>query len=195
MRNYKLILIALLIAIVLTLCVNFIFAEDEPVHEVTVTTMPETETESTTETTTVPVAEPVTSWENIPLEAELQTHIVELCNQYDIPPSVVFAMCWKESTYTADRIGDNGESYGIMQVQPKHHYERMVELNATDLLNPYQNTAVGIDYLAEQLERYDGDIYAAVVAYNRGSFNGTITDYAKSVMREAERIETIIMEV
>ena len=193
MRNYKLIFIALVIAIVLTLCVNFIFAEDEPVHEVTVTTMPEIET--TAEATTVPVTEPVTSWEDIPLEAELQTHIVELCTQYDISPSVVFAMCWKESNYNPSNIGDGGDSYGLMQVQPKHHYERMVELNATDLLNPYQNTVVGIDYLAEQLERYNGDIYAAVVAYNRGSFSGTVTEYAKSVMREAERIETIIMEV
>lgn len=196
--NYKLIFVAFVITLGLTLGIAFIPDEDAPVQEVTVTTMPESVTELTTESaTTVPVPEPpiIVSWEEIPLEAELQHHIVELCTQHDIPPAIVFAVCWRETKYTVNTIGDDGNSYGLMQVQPKWHYERMSELGATDLLNPYQNTAVGVDYLSELIERYNGNIYAAVVAYNRGSFNGTITEYAKSVMSEAERIETMIMEV
>ena len=110
---------------------------------------------------------PVTYNEEIPLDAELQLHIVNECEKANIRPEIVFAMIQRESSYKADAIGDNGDSYGLMQVQPKHHYARMLELNCTNLLDPKQNVTVGIDILAELINKDKGIVWA-LMAYNGG---------------------------
>jgi soluble lytic murein transglycosylase len=42
-----------------------------------------------------------------------------------------------------------------------------------DLYRPDVSVRFGIDYLAEQRDRYDGDIYAALAAYNAGQQNAS----------------------
>jgi soluble lytic murein transglycosylase-like protein len=64
----------------------------------------------------------------------------------------------------------------------------MQELGCTDLLDPYQNVIVAVDYLDEQINRYGGDLKKGLTAYNKGSYNGTITQYAKTVLAYAEKI-------
>ena len=44
----------------------------------------------------------------------------------------------------------------------------MKRLGCTDLLDPYENVTVGVDILAEKLERY-GDTEKALMVYNAGS--------------------------
>lgn len=126
--------------------------------------------------------QPQTYWESVPLDRPLQEYIAVTSRQYGIAPETILAMCYRESTYDPSNIGDGGESYGLMQVQPKWHSERMERLGVTDLLDPYQNVTVGIDYLCELLSRYDGDVAKALVGYNQGSFKGTVTEYAKDVL-------------
>lgn len=122
---------------------------------------------------------------NVPLDDDLQYYIIDQSQAHGIDPAIIFAMCYRESTYNANCIGDNCNSYGLMQIQPKWHGERMERLNCTDLLDPYDNITVGLDYLCELLSRYDGDMEKALVAYNQGSFKGTVTQYAKDVMEKA----------
>ena len=124
---------------------------------------------------------------DVPLDAELQLHIISESVKAGIDPAIIMAMAYKESSYRIDAIGDGGDSYGLLQVQPKHHYGRMQKLGCTDLLDPYQNVTVAVDYLAEQIDRY-GDLAKGLVAYNRGHYAGTITKYAKSVMAMAEEM-------
>lgn len=125
---------------------------------------------------------------DVPLAADLQNHVAITCEAHHIDPAVVVAMIWQESSFDANTIGDGGESFGLMQVQPKWHYQRMQALGCPDLLDPFQNVTVGVDYLAECLDRYDGDLAAALVAYNQGHFNGTVTDYALSVLDKAAEL-------
>lgn len=132
--------------------------------------------------------EVLTYWESIPLDAELQNYIVKQCDTYGIPPQIIMAMIDRESDYDIEDVGDGGNSFGLMQIQPRWHYQRMLKLDSTDLFNPYHNVTVGIDYLAEKLDKYDGDIAKALVAYNQGSYKGTVTAYAKAVLDNAERI-------
>lgn len=124
----------------------------------------------------------------VPLEAELQLHIIQTCEEYHIDPAIVMAMIWKESRYNPEAVGDGGNSLGLMQIQPYWHGGRMERLNCPDLLDPYQNVVVGIDYLAENTRRYDGDVAKALVAYNQGHFYETITDYALAVLDMAEEL-------
>lgn len=128
---------------------------------------------------------------DVPLDAELQLYIIEQAESHGIDPAVVVAMIWRESRYRADAIGDNGQSFGLMQVQPRWHYDRMERLGCPDLLDPYQNVTVGVDYLAEQLRRYDGDLAAAVTAYNRGHYAGEITGYAADVLAKAAELAVV----
>lgn len=130
------------------------------------------------------VAEPVelARLYDVPLDADLQQYVVEQAEAYGIDPAVVFAMAWRESRYHADAVGDDGKALGLLQIWPYWHSGRMERLGCTDLLDPYQNAAVGIDYLAECIERYDGDVAKGLTAYNCGSYSGTITDYALSVL-------------
>lgn len=136
---------------------------------------------------------PVTLYD-VPLSAALQLHIIQVAGFYHIDPAIIFAICYRESTYNPASIGDNGRSFGLMQIQPKWHSERMARLGCTDLLDPFQNVTVGIDYLAEQVDRYGGDISKALVAYNAGHYNGTITSYAVAVLAEADELRGVTYE-
>ena len=70
----------------------------------------------------------------------------------------------------------------------------MERLGCTDLLDPYQNVIVGADYLAEQVNRYGGDMGKALVAYNAGHYSGTITKYAQVILDVAEELRGTIYE-
>ena len=157
-------------------------ATTEASEPTTVVTEPTTE-----ETIAVTTTECVQVLYDVPLDASLQEHIVKQADKYGIDPAIVIAMAYKESTYNEKCIGDGGDSYGLLQVQPKWHYERMQKLNCTDLLDPYQNVTVAVDYLAEQIDRY-GDLAKGLTAYNAGHYNGTVTDYAKVVIALAEEV-------
>lgn len=145
----------------------------------------------------VPVqeAEPLTYWDEIPLEPDVQSYIVQLCEQREIDPAVVFAIIWRESRYDADAIGDNGNAVGLMQIHERWHSDRMASLGCENLSNPLQNVTVGIDYLDELIDREKG-LEWAVTAYNAGATGanrrGGTSEYARDVLAEAERIRLYV---
>lgn len=129
--------------------------------------------------------------EDIPLPVEFQTYINKVCKRYEIAPEIVFSMIAKESNYNYKEIGDNGDSEGLMQVQRQHHEERMKRLCSMDLLNPYQNVLVGVDYLAELLGYYDGNMAKALTAYNAGA-TGAYDNYFRYGIEASEYAEEVI---
>lgn len=157
----------------------------EAVTEPTETEPPVTEVTEPTET--VETEPPITLY-NVPLSEDLQLHIIETAEAHGIDPEIVFAMAYVESSFKTDCVGDSGDSLGLMQVQPYWHSGRMQRLGCTDLLDPFQNVTVAVDYLSEMLNRHDGDIAKALVSYNQGSYKGTITSYAKAVLATAEEV-------
>lgn len=126
---------------------------------------------------------------DVPLSHEVQDHIFTECEKHNIQPAIVVAMIQKESKFNTYALGDDGRSAGLMQVQAKWHLPKMIELECTDLFNPYQNITVGVDYLTELYNQYGGDYGKALTAYNSGHYSGTVTNYAKEIMNNAERIE------
>lgn len=132
---------------------------------------------------------------DIPLEKDLQDHIFDLCEKYEIDPVLIFAIAKRETQFNHTLMGDNGNSYGLMQVQPKWHQGRMDELGVTDLMNPYQNVEVAIDYLADLFE-YDKSLEWTLMAYNAGPTGanknekkGIVSEYVTIVKQYAEEIE------
>lgn len=105
---------------------------------------------------------------DVPLDYDLQVYIIQTCEELNIDAAVVMAMIFYESSYQADAIGDGGDSLGLMQIQERWHKERMERLDVTNLLHPYQNVTVGIDFLAELIDEYDGNVEKALICYNTG---------------------------
>lgn len=151
-----------------------------------------TEPETIVEETTIAVVESSTEssttlYYNVNLPTEVQDVIFAECEKYNIPPSIVIAMIERESQFIPNVVGDNGNSFGLMQIQPYWHSQRMAKLGCTDLLDPIQNVTVGIDFLGELYTRY-GDIGLALTAYNSGSANNGYSGYAIAVMARANEV-------
>jgi soluble lytic murein transglycosylase-like protein len=136
---------------------------------------------------------------DVPLDEELQLHILQTSEAHGIDPAVVIGVIWRESTYNAAAVGDNGNALGLMQIQPQWHQDRMDRLGCSNLLDPFQNVTVGVDILADLLDEYDGDISMALMAYNAGStgayrywFSQGIysNSYSEAVLSKAAELET-----
>ena len=131
---------------------------------------------------------------DVPLSDEIQRYIMNVCRYYEMDPALVLAVIEQESGYDETAVGDGGEAYGLMQVQVRWHLARMERLGVTDLLNPYENVAVGVDILAEKLDEGLGTGWA-LMAYNGGNQYanemkeaGRISDYAKGIIERAEEL-------
>lgn len=133
------------------------------------------------------------------LPEDIQIYTYEICKQYGIPTEIVFAIMQCESGFNSEAIGDNGQSFGYMQVMKKWHEERMEKLGVYDLKNPKGNILVAVDYLSELFQRY-GDMTSALMAYNCGPttaqklWNKGIwqTSYTEKVLKYAEVIRLAI---
>ena len=173
----------------------------EPTQSPTEATQPDTEATEPPETAqptepTIETEPPVILYP-IPLPEDLQLYIIEQAEPKGIDPVIVMAMIWKESKYNAFSVGDNGNSLGLMQIQPRWHSGLMEELGCTDLLDPHQNVTVGINILGSHLARYDGNVEMALVSYNAGATgaynnyfsNGVYSSkYSKAVLEKAEEL-------
>lgn len=165
----------------------------------------ETPTETPTENTTEPTTEELRIYYDIPdkykkrgsFPAEIQEYTYEICTRYDISYALVIAVIERESGYRCNALGDNGKSKGYMQVKENCHKERMDKLGCDNLLDPYQNILVGIDYLAYLIGKYE-TLEKALAAYNYGESGAYkhlwskgiyIYDYNKGIMQRMKEIE------
>lgn len=136
--------------------------------------------------------EPSRVYFDVPLDKDLQNHIMDICEERNIDPRVAFAMIKCESGFRAEATGDSGNSLGLMQIQPRWHYARMERLGCDNLLDPYQNVTVGLDLFGDLLKHY-GNVEHALMAYNGGGSYanemiaaGQISTYALRVIECAE---------
>lgn len=131
---------------------------------------------------------------DVPLDKDLQNHIMDICEERNIDPRVAFAMIKCESGFRAEATGDSGNSLGLMQIQPRWHYARMERLGCDNLLDPYQNVTVGLDLFGDLLKHY-GNVEHALMAYNGGGSYanemiaaGRVSTYAARVLECAESL-------
>ena len=129
----------------------------------------------------ITVVQPSVKLYAVPLNESLQTYIVEQSEAHGIDPAVIFGIIGKESQFDADALGDKGRSFGLMQIQARFHQERMDRLECCDMLDPYQNATVGIDFFAELLDKYDGNTEKALIAYNCGVTGANRNYFSKGI--------------
>ena len=114
---------------------------------------------------------------DVPLDGETQAFLRSACEEAGITYELALAVIRQETDFR-NIVGDNGDSIGYMQIQPRWHQERMERLGVTDLEDPYSNFRVGCDFLAELLSEYT--LEEALTAYNSGKPGKS--EYATSVM-------------
>lgn len=128
---------------------------------------------------------------------KMQIYTYCLCRQQGVSYPLIVAMIEQESGYRFDRVGDDGNSIGYMQIYESAHTDRMEKMGCTDLLNPFQNVRVGIDYMAELIKKY-GTIQDALAAYNYGEKGAReklwnkgvyLYEYNETILRRMKEIE------
>lgn len=134
------------------------------------------------------------NWGKLPEVVQVYTFC--LCRDYGVDYETILAMIETESGYKWDT--ESSVAYGYMQIVPEYHYDRMERLHVSDIRDPYGNIKVGIDYLAELLEKYDGDYEKALTAYKWGvtgadreyfSKGHDNSEYSEKVIKIADRIK------
>lgn len=127
----------------------------------------------------------------VPLEQDVQNHIVDLCDKYDIDPTLVFAVIEQESQYDTYAVNAEDNCFGLMQIQTCN----LIPYNLDKPFDPIENTRVGIQILAEHINKY-GEIEKALMAYHCGESGAiqlweqgiTSDDYTESVLEIRQRI-------
>lgn len=125
-----------------------------------------------------------------------QVYLWNLCRDVGVDYYTVLALIEYESGYRYYATGDNGRSKGLMQIQEKWHTGRMKALGVKDLYDPYSNMRVGVDYLKELQDKYNGD-HKVLMAYNMGGSGAKklwdkgvySTTYSKSILQRAQELK------
>lgn len=173
-------IIALIFEIVILCCTAFITKEikDNPPSSFEELPMP-------AQTTQVP-----------PLEGieEIDSYVETVSDFFGLDPYIVKALIFYESRYDRFAYNEATGATGLMQIDPKWHYDRMERLEVYNLCEPYGNILVGCDYLNELLEK-TGDIKLALMMYNMNHKTakdlygkGIVSAYARNILERAEKL-------
>lgn len=121
--------------------------------------------------------------DDIPLPYELQDYLQTACAEFGIRYELALAVIERETVFQ-NIIGDHGNSYGYMQIQPRWCAGLMEEIGTNDLSEPYQNFRTGCAILRQWLDKY-GNERDALTAFNSGRPGYSV--YAAVVLEAAER--------
>lgn len=92
-----------------------------------------------------------------------ETDITKASEATGVPANLLAAMMNTESGGNPNAVSPKGAT-GLMQLMP----ETAAELGISDPKNPSENIMGGAKYMAQMLEKYNGDTRLALAAYNAG---------------------------
>lgn len=114
--------------------------------------------------------------ECIPLSFELQTIIYNLSEEYNIDYYIIIGLIQTESNFNSEAKNKYSGCYGLLQLHPLYFPKN---------LSPKDNVIYGITTLANKIDKYNGDIEAALTAYSVGYDDGS-RYYANKVLENAK---------
>lgn len=101
------------------------------------------------------------------ISSELSEQIYDAAVRHDIEPEVAYGLVFVESTFRERAVSHVG-ARGLAQVMPRTAQWLDPSVNAGDLFDPEVNLELGFRYLRQMIDKYDGDVFNALTAYNRG---------------------------
>lgn len=114
--------------------------------------------------------------------SEFDDLFVEIAERYDLNPALLKAVAFAESTFRPLVTSKSG-AMGLMQLMPA----TAEALGIDDPFDPWQSIDGGARYIAQQLNRFNGDTLLALAAYNAGYpriTNSGITDLRETAQRD-----------
>jgi hypothetical protein len=111
------------------------------------------------------------------IPADLATSINDIALAEGIDPAIAFQLVRVESGFYRRAVSPVG-AVGLAQLMPPTAFELDPNLRYGDLFDQETNLRLGFRYLRQMIERYDGNLRLALLAYNRGP--GTVD----SLLRE-----------
>lgn len=105
--------------------------------------------------------------------------VQDAANFYGLPVMLLLSVIHQESRFEGFAVSSAG-ARGLMQIMPETGSQIARDLawpenfTVEDLKNPYINLQLGANYLGRQLFLFDGDVYAALAAYNGGPGNAQV---------------------
>lgn len=125
---------------------------------------------------------------NISLTQENQLLIKNIAENFNIDFELILAIIKTESDFQPDLIGDYGNSYGLMQIQPRYWSSFYNEYNCTDWFSIKDNVTVGCAILQYLYNSYSSTD-KVLNAYNTGDpnyYNG----YSDKVLNNLDKIQS-----
>lgn len=123
--------------------------------------------------------------ETIPLGYAEQEALYEASEEFGVDYFTMLGLVERETNFR-NISGDNGNAAGYCQVWLKWWSKKMKDIGARDLNIPEDNFRTACAIMRELTDRY-GSTAGALTAYNKGSFNGVVTEYATTVLNNAEK--------
>lgn len=100
---------------------------------------------------------------NLDVDTRIENAIELYSNKYDVDSNLIKAIIKVESNFDPNVVSSAGAK-GLMQLMP----ENCEALGVLDPFNIEQNIDGGVRHIKEYLDRYDGDVEMALMAYNGG---------------------------
>ncbi|HEX6941057.1 MAG TPA: lytic transglycosylase domain-containing protein [Longimicrobiales bacterium] len=101
------------------------------------------------------------------IPADLAAAIYDIALAEGIDPELGFNLVRVESGFFSRAVSPKG-AVGLAQLMPKTAFELDPTLGYSDLFDRETNLRLGFRYLRQLLQKYDGDLRLALLAYNRG---------------------------
>lgn len=101
---------------------------------------------------------------NVP--SNIQDAIIQASNSTGVDPDLLARVTRQESGFDPTAVSSAGAT-GLFQTMP----DTARDLGIEDMTNPYQSAMGGAKYIAQNLQKYGGDITKALAAYNAGPGN------------------------
>ncbi|MFN8483956.1 MAG: transglycosylase SLT domain-containing protein [Anaerolineae bacterium] len=125
------------------------------------------------------VADLGTSPASLPFEILAQVYprpysdlVAQAASEQGVDANLLYAIMRQESRFEPSVVSAAG-ARGLAQVMPTTGESvaramGMTDFDAADLFKPSVNVPIGAAFLSQQLKRFDGEVWAAVAAYNAG---------------------------
>lgn len=121
--------------------------------------------------------------EKIPLTYEEQAELYRVCELNLVPYDLALAVIYVETGFR-NVVGDQGNSYGYFQIQPRWTADRMREYGITDLMDYKQNFMLGTGLLGSYINQHG--LVDGLTRYNTGHFGES--PYATKVLQVREEV-------
>ena len=99
-------------------------------------------------------------------------YVEKYSEEYDVDKYLIYSIIKSESNFN-ENAHSSKSAIGLMQLMKNTGDEigKKIGIENVDLYNEEMNIMIGTKYISDLIEKYDGNINLAIIAYNAGTGN------------------------